>query len=151
MAEEIRQPFFECFEVFGAKGILGRAAVMLERAYGGDDHHRIRPQACLAAFDIEEFFRTEIRAETGLGNHVVAELELQRVAMMLLQPWAIFANGPPCTKAGVCSSVCTRFGCSASLSSAAIAPCALSWPAVTRLLIRRYSRLQWRPAFPSDR
>ena len=33
-----------------------------------------------------------------------------RVAMMELQPWAMLAKGPPWTKAGVPSSVCTRFG-----------------------------------------
>ena len=47
-----------------------------------------------------------------------------RVAITELQPWAMLANGPPCTKAGAPSSVCTRLGASASRSSAAIAPCA---------------------------
>lgn len=75
MAEEIRQPFFECFEVFGAEGFLGRTAVMFERTHGGDNHHRIRPQPRLAALNIQEFFGTEIRPEAGLGNHVVAKLE----------------------------------------------------------------------------
>ena len=45
--------------------------------------------------------------------------------------WAILAKGPPWTNAGVPSSVWTRLGLSASLRSAAIAPCALSWPQVT--------------------
>ena len=33
-----------------------------------------------------------------------------RVAMTELQPWAMLANGPPCTSAGEPSSVCTRLG-----------------------------------------
>lgn len=41
-----------------------------------------------------------------------------RVAMMELQPCAMLAKGPPCTNAGVPSSVCTRFGLRASFSSA---------------------------------
>jgi hypothetical protein len=45
-----------------------------------------------------------------------------RVAAMVLVPCAMFANGPPCTNAGTPSTVCTRFGLTASLSSAAIAP-----------------------------
>ena len=53
------------------------------------------------------------------------------VAIRLLQPWAMLAKGPPCTKAGVCSRVCTRFGFRASFSSAAMAPCTFSWAAVT--------------------
>ena len=44
------------------------------------------------------------------------------VAMIELQPWAMLAKGPPWTNAGVPSSVCTKLGLSASLSSAAMAP-----------------------------
>ena len=46
------------------------------------------------------------------------------VARTLLQPCAMLANGPPCTNAGVCSSVWIRFGLIASFRSAAIAPVA---------------------------
>ena len=56
-----------------------------------------------------------------------------RVAITLLQPWAMFANGPPCTNAGVPSSVCTRFGFIASFSSAVMAPAAFSSAQVTGL------------------
>ena len=54
-----------------------------------------------------------------------------RVAMTELQPWAMFAKGPPCTNAGVPSKVCTKFGFNASFKSAVIAPAALSCPQVT--------------------
>ena len=47
------------------------------------------------------------------------------VASTELQPCAMLANGPPWMKAGLFSSVCTRFGFSASLSSTVIAPWAL--------------------------
>src|SRR5437773_432600 len=40
--------------------------------------------------------------------------------MAELQPCAILAKGPPWTKAGLFSSVCTRLGSSASLSSTVI-------------------------------
>ncbi len=46
--------------------------------------------------------------------------------MTELQPWAMLANGPPCTNTGLFSSVCTRFGFSASLSTAVMAPDAFS-------------------------
>ena len=49
--------------------------------------------------------------------------------MMLLQPWAMLANGPPWTSAGALV-VWTRLGSSASLSSATIAPTTPSWSAV---------------------
>ena len=45
----------------------------------------------------------------------------------------MFANGPPCTNAGVPSSVCTRFGFIASFSSAVMAPAAFSSAQVTGL------------------
>jgi len=47
------------------------------------------------------------------------------VAITELQPWAILAKGPPWTKAGLFSSVCTRLGCIASFKSTVIAPSAL--------------------------
>ena len=43
----------------------------------------------------------------------------------------MLANGPPWMKAGLFSSVCTRLGASASLSSTVIAPCAFRSLAVT--------------------
>ena len=54
-----------------------------------------------------------------------ASASAERVARMLLQPCAMLPNGPACTNAGPPSSVCTRFGRIASLSSSAIAPVAL--------------------------
>ena len=54
-----------------------------------------------------------------------------RVATTELQPWAMLANGPPWTSAGLFSSVCTRFGRIAWASSTAIAPSALRSRAVT--------------------
>ena len=53
------------------------------------------------------------------------------VAFTLLQPCAILANGPPCTSAGVCSSVWITFGLMASFNNAAIAPTAFKSAAVT--------------------
>ena len=53
------------------------------------------------------------------------------VATILLHPCAMFANGPPCTNAGVCSRVCTKLGFIASFNSAAIAPCAFKSLAYT--------------------
>ena len=58
------------------------------------------------------------------------------VASTELQPWAMLANGPPWMKAGVPSSVCTRLGESASLSSTVIAPCAFKSRARTGLRSR---------------
>ncbi len=46
------------------------------------------------------------------------------VASTLLLPWAMLAKGPPWTKAGCPSKVCTRFGIMASTKSAAMEPAA---------------------------
>ena len=76
------------------------------------------------AHDVDELLGAEIRAESGLGDDVVGELQRRTRRHDELQPCAMFANGPPCTNAGVFSSVCTRFGASASRRIAVIAPCA---------------------------
>ncbi len=46
-------------------------------------------------------------------------------------PWAMLPNGPACTITGVFSSVCSRFGVSASRMITAIEPAPLSCSAVT--------------------
>ena len=58
-------------------------------------------------------------------------LSATRSATSELLPWAMLANGPQWMNVGCPSSVCTRFGISACLSSTVIAPAARSCSAVT--------------------
>ena len=109
----------------------------LERADGGDEHRAGGLEPGLAALDVEELLGAEVGAEAGFGDDVVGELERGRVAITELQPCAMLANGPPWTKAGVPSSVCTRLGASASLSSAVMAPCRLEVAGAHRLAVAR--------------
>ena len=51
------------------------AAVVLQRADGGHDHHRVGLQARLAALDVEELLGAQVGAEAGLGHHVVGQLQ----------------------------------------------------------------------------
>ncbi len=74
------------------------------------------------------------------------------VATMLLQPWAMFPKGPPCTKAGTPSVVCTRLGRMASCRREAMAPVAFRLPAVTGLPSRsKPTRIRPSRAFRSGR
>ena len=59
-----------------------------------------------------------------------------RWLITLAVPWAILAKGPPWMNAGLFSSVCTRLGARASLSSTVIAPGAFTSAAVTALRSR---------------
>ena len=70
-----------------------------------------------------------------------ANLNASFVATMLLQPCAIFPNGPQWINAGVFSYVCTKFGIKASLNKTAIDPSALSIFAVTGLLFFVYATI----------
>ena len=63
------------------------------------------------------------------------------VAITLLHPWAMFANGPPCTRAPVCSRVWTIFGLIASFKSAAMEPTALRSFAVTGSPAKLYATM----------
>ena len=60
------------------------------------------------------------------------------MAIILLHPCAIFANGPPCTIAGVCSNVCTKFGFKASFNRTVKLPSAFKSLAVTGLFSSLY-------------
>ena len=51
---------------------FGDSAVQLQALRCRYDNGQFRGQARFAAFDVEEFFRTEIRAEAGFGDDVIA-------------------------------------------------------------------------------
>lgn len=55
--------------------ILGNAAVIFQRTYGGYDDDGRGSQSCHAAFDIQEFFSAQISAETGFRDGVIAQLQ----------------------------------------------------------------------------
>ena len=79
----------------------------------------------------KNFSAPSSKAKPASVTTMSAKASAALVAAMLLVPCAMFANGPPCRKAGTPSVVCTRFGLIASLSSAAIAPTPLISFAVT--------------------
>ncbi len=89
----------------------------------------------------------QVGAEAGFGHHIIRTAPApSRVAMTELQPWAILAKGPPWTKAGLFSSVCTRFGCIASFNRTVIAPSALMSRAVHRASCRGYRPMTMSPS-----
>ena len=62
-------------QVLGAHSLEVAAAVELQRADGGDEHHGRGAEARLAAFDVDEFLGTEVRTEAGLRDDVVTKLQ----------------------------------------------------------------------------
>ncbi len=54
------------------------AAMIFEGPNGCDNDHRRRSQSRLAAFYVDEFFRSQICAETGFRHHVVGQLQGRR-------------------------------------------------------------------------
>ena len=58
---------------------VGLAAVMRERADGGDEHDRARAEPARAADDVEELLHAHVGAEAALGDDVVAELQRHEV------------------------------------------------------------------------
>ena len=75
MALQVGHAGFQRLEVFLLEVVLLDAAMHLERADGGDQHHAVGRQAGLAALDVEELLGAEIGAEAGFGHHIVGELE----------------------------------------------------------------------------
>ena len=73
MADEVHRTALYGFGIFAAQVGLHNAAVHFERAHCGNDNHRARGQAALAAFDVEEFLRAQIGTEPGLGHHIIAQ------------------------------------------------------------------------------
>ena len=84
---EIPGAFFQGLHVFRCRVGLGCAPMQLQRAAGNDDDRGRGCQPRLAALDIEELLRAQVRAEAGLGNRVIAQRQRQlgrhhRVATM---------------------------------------------------------------------
>ena len=75
MALQIRHAGGERLQVFLLEVVFLDAAVHLERADSGDEHHAVRREPGLAALDVEEFLGAEIGAEAGFGHHIIGELE----------------------------------------------------------------------------
>ena len=75
VALEVRDALFESSEILDLQLLDLGTAVELQRTHGGHYHDHVRPQAGLAALDVDEFFGAEIRAESGFGNHIVSELQ----------------------------------------------------------------------------
>lgn len=98
--------------------------MVLQGPQGRDDDHGRGPDPGGAALDVEELLGSEVGTESGFRDDPVPSASPAFVASRLLQPWAMFANGPPWMKAGECSKVCTRFGARALRNSAVIAPAA---------------------------
>ena len=73
--EQVGQALFEGLEVLLVEVGLGHAAVHLEGAGGGHDHHGVGREARHAALDVEELLGTQVGAEAGLGDHDVAQGE----------------------------------------------------------------------------
>ncbi len=101
-AMDVFDVFFEVFHSFvqgfdvGLGNVLKRhAAVQFQGLNRGHDHHGVGFQAGLAALDVHEFFRAQ-SAPKPASVTVYSERRMANlVAMMLLQPWAMLANGPP--------------------------------------------------------
>ena len=75
MALQVDRPGPDRLHIGSPQPVLGNAAVRLEGAYGGHDHRRVRLEAGLAALDVEELLGPQVGPETGLGHHVVGQLQ----------------------------------------------------------------------------
>ena len=122
------------------------AAIELERAHRRNQHRRLGLQACHAALDIEELLGTQVRPESRLGHDDIRRARAPSSSRGCCCSRAqCCRTGPRERRPGPPSSVCTRLGRIASLSSSVMAPDALrsrcadglrSAPAVEPTMIR---------------
>ena len=78
VAAEIGAALLDGCDILRSEIILLDAAVHLHRPHGCDDDGRVRLEVGLAALDVEEFFRPQIRTEAGFGDDVVGDLQRRR-------------------------------------------------------------------------
>ncbi len=68
---QVLQSFLQSFHVGFFDALLGDAAMHLQSLCRYHDHRQPGPQSTLAALDIEELLRPQVRPEARLGDHVV--------------------------------------------------------------------------------
>ena len=73
MLFQIDHAFFKSSQILNAQLFDSDTTVVFERAHCGHQHHGRWGQACLAAFDVDEFFSAQISAKTSLGDHVIGQ------------------------------------------------------------------------------
>ena len=75
MAQQIGQTLLQSLQILLAGFRLGHAAVVLQGPGGCHQHHAVGMQAGHPALDVQKLLRTQIGAEAGLGDGIVAELQ----------------------------------------------------------------------------
>ncbi len=94
VAREVIESLAERVDVGLARLRDGDAAVHLEGAVRGDEHHHARPEARHAALDVEELLGPEVEAEARLGDHVFAVRERHARREDGVAPVGDVAEGP---------------------------------------------------------
>ena len=73
--QQVGQALLQSLQILLAGLGLGHAAVVLEGAGSGDQNHAGGLQTRHAALDVQELLSTQIGAEAGLGDGVIAQLQ----------------------------------------------------------------------------
>ena len=75
MAQQVGQAALQSLQILGIQVGLGHAAVVLQGADRGYHNHRIGGEARHAALDVQELLCTQVGAEAGLSDGIVAQLQ----------------------------------------------------------------------------
>ena len=75
MPFQIDEPFIQRFQILCAQVLHVNAAMGFQRPHGRNQHHGIRLNPGFAAFDVDEFFRAQIRAKTRLGDDNIGQFQ----------------------------------------------------------------------------
>ena len=75
MFSKVCHAFFECFDIFRSKLRFSQSAVHFESADCCHDNDCIRSEACKAAFDVEEFFSTEVSTEACFSYGIISHFQ----------------------------------------------------------------------------
>ena len=74
MFQQVGQAFLHRRHIFRAQIVFLHAAVVFQGAHCGHHYGGIGFQFCQAAFDVAEFFRAQIRAESCFGHGIIAQM-----------------------------------------------------------------------------
>ena len=72
---KINNSRLQCRQILHSQIALLYSAIILKRTDSGNQYHCIRFQPCHTAFNVKEFLRSQISAESSLRNDIIRHLK----------------------------------------------------------------------------
>ena len=135
MGLQVHHTLFQGGDVLGRELRLGHAAVVLQGPDSSHHHHAGRGQPRHAALDVQELLSPQVRAEPGLGDAVIPQLQGQAGGPHGVAPVGDVGEGPAVHNGGGALDGLHQVGVHRVPEQGGHGPVGLDVPGVHRLAV----------------